>query len=256
MQAGICIRRVGRQKYSLQILIPVYRHLESDNFNVRTPLSTEQTSHPATTTENSLKKFSWLRRMTTIIPSMIRLLGTTAMQLLLFARIDVPFQLIPSIDSGSFCVVHSVDWDLAHQPLQILAHGAFAALVYQDHFNNNPIKLVFVDVMKNRAFPSPQYVHFVFSWTVIHQMQSLCSYTKFTNEECWQQARGWAQSGAPTTHGAPLETHDSVSKASQSPRVAKACATSEKGCARGTWYPRSQSWSRRPQTQRKIRLRF
>eukprot|EP01122_Echinamoeba_exundans_P004206 TRINITY_DN1421_c0_g2_i1.p1 TRINITY_DN1421_c0_g2~~TRINITY_DN1421_c0_g2_i1.p1 ORF type:complete len:725 (+),score=71.45 TRINITY_DN1421_c0_g2_i1:40-2214(+) len=61
--------------------------------------------------------------LTTILPSITRILTQLALQLLLCARLDIP-SMFPMLDS---------------------AHGSFIAMIYEDHFNNNPVKLVFVD---------------------------------------------------------------------------------------------------------------
>jgi hypothetical protein len=61
--------------------------------------------------------------LTTILPSITRILTQLALQLLLCARLDIP-SMFPTLDS---------------------AHGSFIAMIYEDHFNNNPVKLVFVD---------------------------------------------------------------------------------------------------------------
>jgi hypothetical protein len=60
---------------------------------------------------------------------MLRLFFHYSLNLMLAGRLDKP-SLFPVMDS---------------------AHHTFAAVVYQDHYNNNPVKLVFVDQMLQRT---------------------------------------------------------------------------------------------------------
>lgn len=79
---------------------------------------------------------------TSILPSIVRILTQLALHFLLCARLDIP-SMFASMDSGapslSYCMF---DWGLTRS---FIAHGSFVAIVYEDHFNNNPIKLVFAD---------------------------------------------------------------------------------------------------------------
>jgi hypothetical protein len=70
-----------------------------------------------------------------MFPSFFRLLYHYFLSLLMAGRMDRP-SVFPVLDS---------------------AHHTFAGVVYQDHFNNNPIKLVFVNELMKRT---PQYVNF------------------------------------------------------------------------------------------------